>query len=757
MILSRHRLSQILFCLIGICSTLFFSSSIFAADSNGVWKELKGLETGQSNIGIELTGDKILIAGGYDGNILRSTFTYDFSENNWSSSGLLNIGRMILTDNGLVKLSNGQIIIVNGEGPNYIQGTNSVEKFNPNNNNWTQLSSSRIGRYRAIVAKLPNDKILLASGNIGNNITNTTEIYDYNLNAWTDGPDMATGREGRPNLAYLNDGKIIITGGKTQSSPATNIAEIFNPIENNWRATQMPYSFDDGSSVKLSNGKIMIIGGYDGQNVISNTALYNPITNSWEESAHLPSPRAGHTSFLLSDNKIIVIGGGDNLGNFYLSSEIYDPNTNTWTSGPSLPHGFNNGASILLPNKDIFIVGGYDGQNRIKGAHLFTNPQNNILLNVPLLKQSNSQWKNQTYDSADLWNSSNPTINAWGCALTSATMVLNFYGINKLPDKKPVNPSTLNDWLKMQKDGYVGNGLVNWLALSRLSKLSKNINNITAFDALEFNKINTSDKNIVNVDISNNIPDILQVPGHFIVARGINKQIIQINDPAFNRTDLSYYNNTFSSINRFKPSNTDLSYLMIISELNIDISIKDQNGNKISESFVQEEIINPFNSDQKSNPIKITYAPKPNGKDFEIISSSNKNISSEIEIFLYDKTGNVFSKNEKVNLLEKEEKVLDISFNSNINLYPKKVTYSSISNDIFRLFKKDQIKSLILRLELNNLIIKAKIENALKHKSDSLKTLNEFEDLINKNRGKNITDSGYNVLLYDINYLQTHL
>jgi hypothetical protein len=67
-------------------------------------------------------------------------------------------------------------------------------------------------------------------------------------------------------------------------------------------------------------------------------------------------------------------------------------------------------------------------------------------------------------------------------------MVFKYNGVKKLPNGKELNPDTLNNWLITQKDGYIGNGMVNWLALSRLSKQAISINNITEFDALEYNR-----------------------------------------------------------------------------------------------------------------------------------------------------------------------------------------------------------------------------------------------------------------------------
>ncbi len=107
-----------------------------------------------------------------------------------------------------------------------------------------------------------------------------------------------------------------------------------------------------------------------------------------------------------------------------------------------------------------------------------------VVLNVPLLKQNDPAWGSMEYDTASLWNPANPSISAWGCALTSAAMVFKYYGYEKLPDGSALNPGTLNNWLKAN-NGYTRIGEVNWIALSTLSRLAKNKNEIEDFNALK--------------------------------------------------------------------------------------------------------------------------------------------------------------------------------------------------------------------------------------------------------------------------------
>lgn len=286
-------------------------------------------------------------------------------------------------------------------------------------------------------------------------------------------------------------------------------------------------------------------------------------------------------------------------------------------------------------------------------------------LNVPLLKQTSNPWKSQVYDSANKWAPTNSTINSWGCALTSGAMILKYHGINKLPNGTNLNPGTLNSWLKSQKDGYIGTGWVNWLALSRLSKLAKSINNITAFDALQYNRTGIGDKNKLTADINNLLPDILEVPGHFIVAKGINGATFNINDPYYNINTLNDYSNTFSTLGTYTPSYTDLSYIMLSTDPNITIVLKNSNGNTVGESFIQQPLVNDDNPPQANSTIKIFYLPTPNGGNYTLQLSSSSKQNYSLNVYFYNIAGEVKIINIKGDLNKNKQDNFVLNFDKN--------------------------------------------------------------------------------------------
>ncbi|MHA2055175.1 MAG: hypothetical protein ACW99F_16470, partial [Candidatus Hodarchaeales archaeon] len=88
-------------------------------------------------------------------------------------------------------------------------------------------------------------------------------------------------------------------------------------------------------------------------------------------------------------------------------------------------------------------------------------------------------------------------------------MVLQYHGHDVFPD-------TLNSWLLNQPDGYIGNGYLNWLAVSRYSLQNQS----PSSSPLEFRLFNEPNDPHLKQDINNDQPVIVRVPGHFVTVKG---------------------------------------------------------------------------------------------------------------------------------------------------------------------------------------------------------------------------------------------
>lgn len=255
------------------------------------------------------------------------------------------------------------------------------------------------------------------------------------------------------------------------------------------------------------------------------------------------------------------------------------------------------------------------------------------VLDIPDLKQYSPPWGDKVYDQANIWAPANPSIKRWGCALTSAAMVLKYFNHDVWPD-------SLNDWLKEQPDGYLRNGLLNWLAISRYTKNNSNDNAPT----LLFRRYKASDE-ILKEEIEQNRPPILKLPGHFVVAKGKKDSDFLVNDPASETNTLlsqveADHGGSYSAINSYIPTSTDLSYIMLTIDPEVTLEVYDPNGEKLGDFYVDEPLTDDVDKTSTSgSSLGIFLSPAPKEGDYEVKVKGEG--SYTLKSYLYNKEGKV--------------------------------------------------------------------------------------------------------------------
>lgn len=383
-----------------------------------------------------------------------------------------------------------------------------------------------------------------------------------------------------------------------------------------------------------------------------------------------------------------------------------------------------------------------------------------IDLPVPLLKQYDLPWGSKVYDSADKWTIDNPYIANWGCALTSADMVLRYYNIDTMPDGTALTPDVINTWLLKQKDGYVGNGWLNWLAISRLSRYAAESgrNSNFAYDALEFTRINTADSTTLLADLQNNQPDILEEPGHFIVAKGHSGNDYTINDPYYDRATLQAYGNSFLTLNRFTPSHTDLSYILLTTDPSVSLMVKNNTGQIIAQSYIQQPIQDPYNPSHTNGEETFLYFQKPASGNYTITASSNSQKVYSLQEFLYDASGNVQTNTIDGFIDTKSPSQITLSFNSQDitkDASSKVVTIQSFLQDITDANNMHLLK-VGAYISLWNVAKTLPQQNKILSKFITPMKLNTLNLLLRAEK-INIDPVAYQILTSDIQYLLDHI
>src|SRR5207237_337286 len=115
-----------------------------------------------------------------------------------------------------------------------------------------------------------------------------------------------------------------------------------------------------------------------------------------------------------------------------------------------------------------------------------------------------------------------------------------------------------------------------------------------------------------------------------------------INDPYYSRNTLQDgYSNTFLTLGEYIPSFTNLSYILLLSDPCLGVTLE-QNNTSTGSSYIKNTITYPNNPSQtKGNPTRFTYLQHPSTGTYtvHILSSLTKDFT--LSGYLYDTGGNV--------------------------------------------------------------------------------------------------------------------
>lgn len=265
-----------------------------------------------------------------------------------------------------------------------------------------------------------------------------------------------------------------------------------------------------------------------------------------------------------------------------------------------------------------------------------------VLISLPInsLKQTDSRWSQELYDSAEVWAAeynSGITIADWGCNLTVQTMLMNYFGISNLPSGEELTPLSLNDWLKSHDGYYQNSGLIKQTSVSRLSaEVSESLGS----PKLEYAYSAEDNVGVAQSEIQSGRPVIIELSGHFVLGYGLTTSgDILIHDPSFPITHLSKHHLELRSVRSFYPTHSDLSSLTFSSSQPFEIVMKDTADQQIKLTTYEEFLSSqPENGTSYISPrIYVAEVLKPETEKYELeISSQNSGI---IFIETTDKSG----------------------------------------------------------------------------------------------------------------------
>jgi N-acetylneuraminic acid mutarotase len=277
-----------------------------------------------------LPSGKVLVAGGlvlpFPAPSLASAELYDPATNAWTIAAPMLESR---TRHTATLLPDGRVLVVGGltvtlrDGGLFPSQPTDAEIYDPKTDHWSATAPMGASRLGQTATLLPDGRVLIAGGqDSGVAIFNSTEIYEAAQDRWISAAPMAVARSGQVATLMAN-GDVFVAGGLGVEPNALNIslnsAEIYDPVTNLWVTVAGMAGFHAADTVTLLRNGMLLLVGDTGQ---SRPELYDLGHNRWSRTG--PSmDRYQHTATRLSNGKVLIAGG---YGIESLNSAlIYDP------------------------------------------------------------------------------------------------------------------------------------------------------------------------------------------------------------------------------------------------------------------------------------------------------------------------------------------------------------------------------------------------------------------------------------------------
>ena len=321
----------------------------------------------------------VLAAGGIGTGALAAEGTAAAATGGFATTGYAIAARAHAAS---VTLANGDVLLIGGQDAN---GTplSSVEEFNPGTHQWSNLPSLATAVTDTTATLLGNGDVLVAGGETGTSgklaPTGASELFDPSDAAagWHSAGALKSATTDAGAIRLPN-GDVMYIGGFDSTGAPSGAVEIYSGGSWTNAPSALPHAIGDPAVATLPGGDVLVAGGIaDATGTVTNlTMRYDAKTSSWATlSATLGTAVADPATVVLNNGDVLLAGGRTKAsGSPTGATQLFNPTTNSWQSLADLPTGSYGAAATLLGTGDVLYAGGLTSPSSATAAAALYDP-----------------------------------------------------------------------------------------------------------------------------------------------------------------------------------------------------------------------------------------------------------------------------------------------------------------------------------------------------------------------------------------------
>ncbi|WP_368670378.1 Kelch repeat-containing protein, partial [Myxococcus sp. AM011] len=274
-------------------------------------------------------------------------------------------------DHAAVALPGGRVLLIGGRD-NPRPELDSTLFWEPDTRRFVPGPTLLAARSNPVAHVLPDGTVVVLGSDHDHDLERGTraELLRPGATAWE--PAGQTVRIFHTGPVCVSGERIIIAGGRDNGfgfaiiegqhlAPPLNLStEVWEPSGRTWRTAPHPLTEerDDAAGVTLSDGRILVVGGWNHGTVLMSAELFDPRTEQWTATGALGLARSSFTLTALADGRAAVSGGlrSDPYGEA-TDVEVWSPDTGRWS--PGMPLAVGRAGHLVVPLGDgAYLVAG---------------------------------------------------------------------------------------------------------------------------------------------------------------------------------------------------------------------------------------------------------------------------------------------------------------------------------------------------------------------------------------------------------------